>query len=74
MPQKCNHVFKEKYPYVRVRTIVPVRTKKIMTKNSRRQVFCNTKKKHNVIDFHKEVKIFLVLDTLQQSLTLFLWA
>ena len=35
MPQKSNHDFKEKYPYIRVGTLEPLRIKAILTqKNS----------------------------------------
>ena len=34
MAQKSNHDFKEKYPYVRVGTLEPMRVKDILKKNS----------------------------------------
>ena len=33
MPQKSNHTFKGKYPYIRAGTLKPMRMKDILTKN-----------------------------------------
>ena len=58
IPNKNNHDFKEKYPYVRAGTLEPMRIKEILTKNSFfvvRQRFKNTSEAHNDIRFGKEV-------------------
>ena len=63
IPQKSNHDFKEKYPYIPAGTLEPMSTKVILTKT---RSFCC--KIHNDIKFGKEVKVIINVDISLHSL------
>ena len=74
MPQKSNHDFKEKYPYIWAGTFEPMRTKVILAKH---RFFChtppvfNTGKTHKDMKFGKEVKMIIVVDISLHSLMVY---
>ena len=57
MPQKQNHGFQEKYPYIRAGTLEPMRMKDILTKNS---CFRIRKRHFKDIRFSKDINITIV--------------
>ena len=69
--QKSNHDLYEKYPYVRVGTLVSMRTTDILTKNSC-CLSCSVleyKKRHMMmLRFSKEIKMIIVIDKWLHSL------
>ena len=63
MPKKSNYSFMEKYPYVRVLTLVSMHITDILTPVFlMRQCFGIQKKAHNDIEFCKEAKTIIVVD------------
>ena len=65
MPQKSNHDFTEKYPYMQAGTFEPMSIKDILNKNlfsCRTPAFENTSKTHNDIKSGEEVKTIIVVD------------
>ena len=49
MPQKINHYFNEKYPYIRMGALVSMHISDILTKNS-----CLFRREASVLEYEKD--------------------